>query len=349
MSIAGPRSRRDEQAARLLYRNRLLRALFLIGVTVVVGTLGYHLLEGWAYLDALYMTMITLTTVGYGETHPLNPPGRIFTMVLLVTSIGIAGYAVSTLGSFIIEGEFRRIVQGRRMDKQIAGLKNHIVLCGAGHTGEHIAAELYKSKTPFVIVEHNLDVIQQVQQIGDIPYLHADATQDETLRLAGIERASGLVAALGEDKDNLFIVLSARSLNPRLRIIARLLEEKNAEKLRKAGADEVVSPNAIGGLRMASLIIRPSVVSFLDEMLRVRGQTLRVEEVTLNDHSSLVGKTLVEADIGRRLGLLVVAIRSADREYQFNPRAQTVLKGGDVLFVIGTRNQVDALQQLGAP
>lgn len=348
MRVASVRSSRDEEAMRLLHRHRLLRASFLIGITFAVGTVGYHLLEGWSFLDALYMTMITMTTVGYGETHPLTPAGRVFTMVLLITSIGIAGYAISTLGSFIIEGEFRRVVQGRRMDKQIAALKDHVVLCGAGHTGAYITAELYKSRTPFVIIEQDPDAIQQVQRIGDILYLQADATQDEVLRLAGIERAKGLVTALSEDKDNLFIVLSARSLNPRLRIVSRLIEEKNTEKLRKAGADEIVSPNAIGGLRMASLIIRPSVVSFLDEMLRVRGKTLRVEEVSLSGGSPLVGKTLAEVDIGRRLGLLVMAIKSEDREYHFNPGAQTLLKSGDVLFVIGTREQVDGLQRLCA-
>ncbi len=325
------------------YRLRLLRALFLLLAILVVGVLGYRFMEGWSLLDALYMTVISMTTVGYGETRALTDAGRVFTIFLLVTSIGTAGYTISTLASFIVEGEFNRILRGRRMDRRIANLKNHVVLCGGGPTGKTIAEELHKTHTPFVVVERDADAIQQLLHLGDILHIQGDATQDETLLLAGIEQAKGLLAVLGEDKDNVFIVLSGRALNPKLRIVARVIEEKNVEKLRKAGADEVVSPNAIGGMRMASVMIRPTVVSFLDEMLRVKDKTLRVEEVHIDHAHALAGKTLGEADIGRRTGMLVVACKPKTGGYQFNPGAQTRLESGDTLIVIGTPEQIAAL------
>jgi voltage-gated potassium channel len=263
-------------------------------------------------------------------------------MALIITSIGSAGYAISTLATFILEGEFNRIIRGRRMDKRIANLTNHIILCGGGPTGKHIAEEFHKTQTPFVIIEQDQHTIEHVLNVGDIIHLQMDATQDETLILAGIERARGLVAVLGDDKDNVFVVLSARALNPRLRIVARLIEEENAEKLRKAGADEVVSPNAIGGLRMASVMIRPTVVNFLDEMLRGTEQTLRVEEVLVDEASPLAGRTLRDTNIRQRTGLLVVALKAHQNGYQFNPDPQTVLKPGDVLIVIGTPEQLNA-------
>ena len=325
------------------YQTRLFRALLLILGVAAGGTLGYHLLEGWNLLDALYMTIITMTTVGYGETRPLTDAGRWFTIGLIVTSIGIAGYAVSTVAAFILEGEFYRLIQERRMDKRLAKLKNHIIVCGGGRTGKTITEEFYRTQTPFVLVEIDPATLESALQSGDFPYLQGDATDDDILKLAGIEQASGLIAALGEDKDNVFIVLSARSLNPNLRVIARVSEEANVGKLLKAGADEVISPNAIGGLRMASVMIRPTVVSFLDEMLRVPDQTLRIDEVHIDNVPNLIGKTIGNANLGHRIGMLIVAIQSKDSGYRFNPGADMELCGGDVLIVMGTPDQIAAL------
>lgn len=327
---------------------RLLLPIVLLVTIAAVGTVGYRVIERWSVLDAIYMTVITIATVGYGETHALSDPGRVFTIGLIVTSIGIAGYALSTLAAFVVEGEFNRLVEGRRMDKRLAGLRGHVILCGGGHTGRSIAEELHKTRTPFVLVEKDATALEHCRQIGDIVYLQGDATEDETLRLAGIERAKGLVSALADDKDNVFVVISARSLNPGLRVVSRLIEEQNAEKLRKAGADEEVSPNAIGGLRMASLLIRPSVVTFLDAMLRSTVQTVRMEEARVAAGGGLAGRTLGEADIARRSGLLVVAVKPRDGDYHFNPGAPTPLREGDVLIVMGTPDQLAALHRLGA-
>ncbi|MFH1023367.1 MAG: potassium channel protein [Planctomycetota bacterium] len=325
---------------------RFARALIIIAGITVLGTAGYHFIEGWSVFDSLYMTVITMATVGYGETHPLTPEGRGFTIFLIVCSVGMLGYAVSMLASFVAEGEFQRLLEGRRMDKAIAGLSGHIVLCGGGHTGKCIADEFRKSGTLFVLVERDRESLRHVLALGDVPHIEGDASEDDCLRQAGIDRARGLVAALGEDKDNVFVVLSARALNPRLRIVARLVEEENAEKLRKAGADEFVSPNAIGGLRMASLMVRPAVVKFLDTMIRAKGAVLRVEEVGVASVPGLAGKTLGAADIARRTGLLVMALLRGDGEYIFNPPADTVVREGDILIVMGTREQLAALKSI---
>ena len=326
---------------------RLVVALLLIVLVVSVGTFGYTLIEGWPPLDSLYMTVITMTTVGYGETRPLSDGGRLFTLLLITTSIGLAGYTVSALAAFIVEGEFARIIRERRMDQRIAKLENHIVVCGAGRTGKHIALELFRTQTPFVVIEHDPTVLAEaIEMIGRIPYLQADATLDETLEIARIEHARGLIAALGEDKDNVYLVLSARAMNANLRIVARVIDESNTGKLKKAGADEIVSPNAIGGLRMASVMLRPTVVSFLDEMLRVPNQTLRVEELHVDRIPNAISKSLGELNISRRTGMLVMAIKPAAGGYRFNPGADTQLCKGDILIVIGTPQQIDALHAL---
>ncbi len=325
---------------------RLLRALALFVTALLAGTLGYHRLEGWSLLDGLYMTVITMTTIGFGEIQPLSQTGQIFTIFLSLVSIGIGGYAISAAAAFVVEGDLQLIIRGRRMDKQIAQLEKHIIVCGAGRVGLQVAAEFHKTRTPFVVIEQDPNEIEPLKRFSDVLYLQGDATKDATLRSAGIERAKGLIVALSDDKDNAFVVLTARSLKPDLRIVARLTEEENAEKLRRVGADAIASPNAIGGMRLASLMIRPTVVAFLDEMLYVPGATLRMEEVPLDDGSSLPGQRLGEADIGGRTGLLVVAIRSGAGQLLFNPGNQARLKEGDILIVIGTPDQLATLRQV---
>jgi len=337
---------RGKVSPSLVAQFRILRAMALFVLVALLGTLGYHYLEGWDTLDGLYMTIITMTTIGYGEIRPLSDIGRLFTIILIFISVGIAGYAISVMVAFVVEGEFQNVLHRQKMGKQIATLNNHIILCGAGHIGLQIALEFHKTRTPFVLIEEDQTALDDILRLEDFPYLRGDATKDETLYLAGIERAVGLVAASNDDKENAFMVLTARSLNPRLRIVARLIDEKNAEKLRKAGADEIVSPNVIGGLRMASVMIRPSVVAFLDEMIRATGQTLRLEETTLGERSALIGQTLAEANLGQRTGLLVVAIKSSQGKYQFNPRGETALQRGDTLIVMGAPEQVAILRQI---
>ena len=322
-----------------VYASRILYAFVLILMTASVGTAGYHFLQGWSWSDGLYMTVITMTTVGYGETRELTQIGRAFTMLLVVTSIGIAGYAISTVAAYVVEGEFNRVFRGRKMDNRIAKMRDHIVLCGAGRTGSEIAQELYKTLTPFVIIEKDEEALKRLKFLKDIPYLQGDATRDSVLRRSGIERAKGLLAVLPDDQANVCLVLTVRALNPDLRIISKLSNDNNHQKLVRAGADAVVQTQAIGGLRMASMMIRPSVVTFLDKMLRVTGETLRVEELAAT--ASMQGKTLQQLNLTERTGLLVVALqRPEEQEYCFNPKPETELGEGDVLIVIGSPRQV---------
>lgn len=322
-------------------QHRLWRVVLLIVALLGGGTLGYWWIEGdWPLFDALYMTVITVGTVGYGETHELSQPGRAFTIVLILASLVVIAYAGSALAAFIFEGHFERILHGRRMDSRIAGLKDHVILCGARHTGVHVAQELFKTGTPFVVVDTDADALAAMADVGDIPLLLADPTRDDTLQRCGITRAKGLAAVLQEDKDNVFVTLSARSLNPHLRIVSRLVDEENRAKLLKAGADEIVATEAIGGMRIASVMIRPGVVTFLDKMLRKTDATLRFEEVPADDAPGLVGQTLGDSQLAKRTGALIVAIRGRDGGYRFNPGADYRVQSGDVLIAIGTLEQI---------
>jgi voltage-gated potassium channel len=337
----------------LLAQLRVLRAIFLFFIVALVGTIGFNQFEGWSPLDSFYATIITMATIGYGDFSPDTFEGKIFTIFLSLFAIGIGGYAITSIASFVIEGNFNRYIQGRRIDKQILQLRDHYILCGAGRMGKQIALELYKSKVPFVVIERSQEVLNKLLHEVDIPYIQGDATQDEVLQLAGVSRAKGLVAALSDDKDNVFIVLSARSFNSELRIISRLSTEKNRKKLQKAGTDTIVSPEEVSGRRMVAEMLNAEVVTLLDEMIRAEhqtGQTLRLEELHV-DALKLPG--LVERlergelhiyDIGERTELMVVAVERCSCEpgedrYVFSPRGNTKLQHGDILIVISTPEQ----------
>ncbi len=326
---------------------QLVLRLLPLGVIFGGGTLGYVVIEGWPPLDAAYMTMITLSTVGYGEPFPLSATGRAFTILLIIAAVITAGYAITSIATFIFEGELQRLIEGRRMDRRISKLKGHTIICGCGSTGRYIVEEFYIIGHPLVVIDNDPARIEATyNHLGDFPYLIGDATNDDVLRDAGIEQARSLIAAVHDDKDNLFIVLSARAMNPSLRIITRCVDEGNTDKLHRAGANEVISPNAIGGMRMASMALRPTVVTFLDQMLRNPDQTLRMEEIHVKEAPELIGKTLGESNIGQRTGMLVVAVIHEGVTYEFNPGASTVLHTGDILIVIGTPEQRDKLRRL---
>jgi voltage-gated potassium channel len=343
----------------ILSQFRVFRAFFMFVLVAVIGTVGFHRLENWSLQDSLYATIITMTTIGYGDYSPKTPEGQIFTIFLSLFAIGIGGYAITSLASFVIDGQFHQLLRGRLVDKKIIRMRNHYILCGAGKLGRQLAIEFYKSQFPFVVIEQESTVLEDLMREVDIPYVQGDATRDESLRLAGIERCKGLVSTLGDDKDNVFVVLSARSLNPNLRIISKVTLDKNRKKLEKAGADLIISPNAVSGRRMAAEMFNSEVVSLLDEILeaeRQTGQTLRLEEVHVNEIKipALVERLsqgeLQIADIGQRTELMVVAVKrgkcEANQEpYLYNPRGNTRLQQDDVLIVVGTPEQRIKLQQ----
>lgn len=324
--------------------------LFLISV-VLFGTVGIHALgEGrWTWFQALYHTLITLTTVGYGELPGMEShlAARAFSLVLVIVGAGSVVYFASIVTALFVEGELRHYFRRSRMRKAIAGLSGHIIVCGVGRTGTHIVEELSLCAKTFVAIDSDPAHMERVgREHPGMLYIIGDATEDAVLQEAGITRAEGLVASLSDDQANLYVTLSARSLNPSLRIIAKAVEQSAVPKLARVGADKVVSTNRIGGLRLASELIRPNVTEFLDTMMRDPKHVLRIEEVMLHEGAVFSNKTLAEAAIRKVADVLVVAVRGADGSYAFNPGAETMLKVGSTLIFLGELDQVLKLREV---
>ncbi len=323
-------------------RSFKLSAMLLF--VLVAGVLGYHTIEGWSLFDSLYMTVITLGTVGYGETHPLSLAGRAFTIFLILGGMSIIFYAITEITTFVVEGEMTGILRRRRMNRQINRLKNHYILCGLGRSGSHVLDELRKTGRACVVIEK--DPVKVKNMLAEhVPVIEGEATEDVVLRSAGIERASGLVTALPNDKDNLFVVITARGLNPSLRIVSKVEEIAARDKFLRSGADTAVSANFIGGMRMASELIRPTTVSFLDSML-YGTPSLRVDEITLQPSSKFAGVTVSRCEPLKTSGVVLVSIKQHDHDgkFRFNPPPDTILRGGDTMVIIGDRAQLEQLR-----
>ena len=323
------------------------RALQLSGLLVFIlcaGVLGYHYIEGWSLFDSLYMTVITLATVGYGETHPLTLPGRVFTIFLILGGMSIIFYALTEITTFVVEGEMTGILRRRGMNRQINKLKNHYILCGAGKSGSQVLNELRKTGRNCVVIEKDSEKVKHLLN-EHVPVVEGEATEDAVLRSAGIDRATGLVTALPSDKDNLFVVITARGLNPKIRIVSKVEEITAREKFLRSGADTAVSATFIGGMRMASELIRPTTVSFLDTML-YGTPSLRVDEVSLPSASKYVGLPLGKCEPIHLSGVVLVSLKDGGKPgFRFNPPQDVILKSGDTLIVIGDRIQVDKLRK----
>ena len=316
--------------------------LMLFGI-LLAGAFGYHFIEGWSFFDAFYMTVITLATVGYGETHSLSTTGRTFTMFLILGGIGIITYGVTTVTAILVEGEMNGYLRRRRMHRAIEKLSGHYIVCGGGKNGRYVVEELRRTKRDVVVVERDRSRVQEFLEHGALA-LEGDATTDDVLQKAGIALASGLVATLPEDRDNMFVVITARGLNPTIRIVAKIDDVTVKDKFIRSGANSAVSASFIGGLRMASELIRPETVSFLDTMLR-DSANFRVEDVPIGP--SYVGKTIKECESLTSAGVLVVAVKH-EGSYSFNPSPSTKLRKGDTLIVIGDPDHVRlAIAELG--
>ncbi len=322
-------------------RQTLVRSTVLIATIFAVGVIGYATIGGDQYslVDAIYMTMITLTTVGYGEIVDLegNPAGRMFTVFLLFFGVGAFVYFFSNLTAFIVEGNFDRMVWRRKMHRAIRDLDKHYIVCGAGRLGRHMIRELIATERPFVVIDNNETRARELaEELGaQFPIVVGDAIDEEILKEAGIERAAGLCAAIATDKDNLLITMTARSLRPDLRIVARCTDEKFIAKLKRTGANSIVATHSIGGLRLVSELIRPDAVSFLDTMLRDKDKRLRVEEIELHEGSRARGKTIGDLRSADVRDLLIIALREPNSSaWQFNPRDGTPLYvGSTVVFM----------------
>lgn len=326
------------------FRRSILPVLLLVVLLFVGGTIGYMLLEGWTWHDAFYMTAITLTTVGFGEVRPLSPIGQLFTVFLILSGVGSVAYGFSRLGEYFLTGRVAARLRSRRMMRTIGKLRDHIIVCGYGRVGRSAALTLRDGKRPVAVIDNSEDRIESAQEDGFI-VLHADSTRDEALIQAGIERAWGMVICLGDDSRNLFVVLSARALNPELYIVARTIEAANEQKMIRAGANRVVSPYQIGGKHMANIVIRPHVTDFLDVVTLDGGIELWLEELIIQPESVLAGQTVGTADIRRSTGVTLVAILRLEGGTVM-PDANTTLQAGDELIVLGTREQLANLEEL---
>jgi voltage-gated potassium channel len=321
------------------WRRLRIALLVLLGI-MVIGTIGYLIL-GFPLLDAVYQAVTTLTTVGFREVHPLSSAGKVFTIVLILVGVGTALYALGVLIQTLVEGDLRGVFGRRRMDRTIAELHDHVIVCGWGRVGRAIAKDV-GTQVPLVIVDRDEDRLADSPH----PWVVGDATDDHVLVQAGLPRARALVAALDTDAGNLFVTLSARALRPDLFIVSRVRVDESVEKLARAGADRVVNPQSIGGSRMAAFVLQPHVTEFLDVVMHDRDIEFRLEEVAVPAGSAVEGKTLRAAQIREFTGALILALRNPDGEFVSNPAPEQPITAGDVLIAIGTSAELVELGRL---
>jgi voltage-gated potassium channel len=321
---------------------RLRLAVTFTFTVLVIGVIGYVTIEGVRPLDALYMTVITVATVGFREVVDLSDAGKLFTILLIFLGVTTLGYTAATVLEFMLEGHLTGIMERRRMSKELSRLTGHFVVCGYGRVGQEVARSFAAHKAPFVVIDNDHQQIALCTEDGHL-CVEGDATDDEVLEAVGVERAKGLIAALDSDADNIFVTLTARQLSKDILVVARADREESEPKLRKAGADRVLTPAVIGGRRMASLALKPLVSEYLDVVMRAENIEYRLEEYEIGELSCLAGATLRSAALRERTGALVIAVHSPQKGFNTNPSPDLVLEAGHRLVVMGTEKQLDAL------
>ncbi|GBD88966.1 voltage-gated potassium channel Kch [bacterium BMS3Abin03] len=321
----------------------LRNAIAVLAFIILSGTFGFMIIEGWNFIDSIYMTIITITTTGFEEVHPLSKEGELFTIILVVSSFATVIYIGSIGIQILIESNiFRR----RKMYKKIEGLSDHYIVCGFGRMGNHICNELQNSNVSFVVIENNSDNFNTLDKLNYL-YDTGDAANDATLLRTGIKKARGLVAVLSSDAENVFATLSAKSLNPNIFVVARAVEENSESKLLKAGADRVVKPYELGGVRMAEILLRPGVLDFIDVVVGKKNLDLQIEEITVKKGSSMHGKTLAELPLRKELNIIIVSIQNEERGiFIYNPKSDTIVDEGNKMIAIGERASLDKLKNL---
>jgi voltage-gated potassium channel len=334
-------------------RRRIYISLILFAAVYLIGVIGFKIFGGpeVSLLDCIYMTAITISTIGYGEVVDLSgrPAGRIFNILFIILSLGTIAFAVSSITAFIVEGELKNLLGRRRMEKDIARLKDHYIVCGSDETAATVIRELLLIQRDFVVVEPAREKIEKLGALGSFLYVLGDPAEDAILQKAGVDRAKGILLSLPTDEANLFVTITARSLNSKARIIAKGIDLKSHEKMKRAGADSVVSPSFIGGMRMVSDMVRPAVVTFLDKMLYDKEHVMRVEEMEVGKGSPLAGKTIQESGIKERTKALLVAVRKAGtKDYEFNPSSDRLIQANDVFIFMGSPEMLRGLGELAA-
>ncbi len=311
---------------------------------VVLGTAGYTLIEGWTLNEAFYMTMISLTTVGYGEVYPLSPAGRLFTVALLLMGIGTIFYGTASIAEAIIEGRMRQVLGGRKRVREIMNLNGHHIVCGYGRIGFVVCRELEREGEPIVIIEGNAEKAATLNEAGKL-VVPGDSTDDSFLANAGIGRAKSIICTLATDAENIFVTLSARSLNPSLTIVSRAARESSIPKMEAAGADHVISPYTMGGMRMAETLIRPKLVGFLSKIAGHTTADLDFDTLRVPGKSELVGQSLKNSRISQETRVNLIAVRRREGEMNFNPGPEFIIQAEDHLYALGHKDQVNSLRK----
>jgi len=338
------RSKSSEPYKFRLSRTRAKVGIVAVLVAITLGTLVFHAIEGWTILDSLYVTAQTVTTVGFGDLAPTTRLGRAFATVFMMVGVGIVLYALTSTVQSIVQSELLATFGQRRYSRKMSRLRNHFIICGAGRVGFHLLRGLVGSDTPFIVIESDTKKVERLMDLG-IAVLVRDATLEESLRDAGVEHARGLAACLPDDAANVYVVLTARDLNPKLHIVARAAEEQAEHKLIRAGANRVVAPTIIGGHRMAMALTKPAVEDFLDS-ITANQLDLAFEQLEVGAVSPLIGRKLRDTNIRSELNVVVVSVKRIDGEIIFNPSGDTVIQNGDMLIAIGSTETLSKLKAL---
>ena len=321
-------------------------AISLLSLIMCIGVIGFKSMANYSWVDAFYMTVITITTVGFKEVHPLDDTAKIFTIFLILASVVILGYAITVITEYILSKNDLEELKQKKMQKKINSFKNHIIICGYGRNGKQAVKKLNAYNKPFVIIEKDKDIIERYQD-ESFPFVYGNANEDEILILAGVERASTLISALPNDADNLFVVLSARQINKTMNIISRASQETSYQKLKLAGANNVILPDRIGGDHMASLVVIPDLVEFIDNLGIVGERNINIEEVIVDKlYNTEEIKTIRDLDLRRKTGCTVIGFKNGKGEYLVNPEADTQLIAGSKIIVLGRPEQIEKLNSL---
>lgn len=328
----------------MIFTSKIKIALAILLTIIIIGTIGFHVIEGWSIVDSFYTAIATLSTVGYGDFSPDTTAGKLFTVFVIIFGVGMMFYTLVLLAETFIEGRVRNLLGRGRLEKIIEKMNNHYIICGGGRIGFLICRELMAEKIPCVLIDNNPEVIQKAQDEGFI-YCKGDATQDKVLIAAGIKQAKGIVCVLPTDAENLYIILTAKELNQKIYIMARSEEEESEHRLLRAGADKVMSPYTLGGVRMAMAIMRPAMLDFIEITTNRQSLELRMEEIPIGKNSSFLSKTLEDSGIRKRFGLIIVAVKKDSGKMIFNPMANYIIEEGDRLISMGEDENVKQFSQ----
>ena len=329
-----------------LFRSKINTAVILLVVLLLTGVVGFKTMSNLSWIDAIYMTVITITTVGFGEVQPLDDQSKIFTVFLILTSVVIVGYAIKVITEYILSKNDVEEIKQKKMQKKIDNLKNHIIICGYGRNGKQAATKLLAYKKPFVIIEKNKEIIDKFQS-EIVPFVLGNANEDEILLQAGVDRSDCLISALPNDADNLFVVLSARQINKNMNIISRASQETSYKKLKLAGANNVILPDRIGGDHMASLVVVPDLIEFIDNLSIVGKSNINIEEIAVEKlYNTSRVKTIRDLDLRKKTGCNVIGYKDVNGEYMVNPEADLKLVPNSKVIVLGRPEQIQLLNQL---